>query len=64
MKKKNDWSLEDTWKCFEDVGLDKSYYETYGWEMCSNITHNEFMRTSLKTKLNCLEKNNAYINPI
>ena len=47
MKKKNDWSLEETWKCFEDVGVDESYYKTYGWEMCSNITYNPFMRTTL-----------------
>ena len=64
MKKQHNWDLEQTWNCFKDAGIDKSYYETYGWKKCGNITNNVFLATTLKMKLNCLEENNAYINPM
>ena len=48
MKNKNDWSIEQTWKCFQDAGIDKSYYETFGWEKCGNITNNVFIGTTIK----------------
>ena len=64
MKKQNNWDLEQTQKCFEDAGVDKSYYETYGQEKCDKITNNVFMGTTVQQKLKCLQENNAYVNPM
>ena len=64
MKKYNDWDLDQTWKCFQDAGVDKKYYQTFGWKKCGNITKNVFMGTTLKQKLKCLKENDAYVNPM